>query len=255
MSFRDRLRAGEAVYGLSIMIPSPQIVEMTARMGFDWVLIDCEHGAIGADQVELLAMAAQAHAITPIARPATADPVTVGHLMDRGVAGVQIPHVQTPSQARSVVEAVKFAPEGNRSLAVGTRAGQYGLGLGAAEFVQKANEDTVVIVQIEDEQGLAHLPEIAAVDGVDVVFIGPSDLSQALGYPGQHTAPIVQKAMHDAFAAIGRSGKASGCAGNGERTKWYQEQGATYLYTHLNTLLGQAAEAYFQAAKAPHVEP
>jgi 4-hydroxy-2-oxoheptanedioate aldolase len=250
LGFAQRLRAGEPLFGLSIMFSAPSIVEMAALAGFDWVLIDCEHGAIDLGQVEAMATAAQAHGIAAIGRPAAADPADVARLLDRGLTGIQVPHVATPAQAHAIVEAAKFAPVGRRSLAVGTRAGRYGMGLDLATFAASANADTVVCVQVEDREGLENVARIAAVDGVDVVFLGPSDLSQALGAPGHAQAPHVQEAMRAAFAVIRAAGKVAGSAGEGEGAGRYRREGATYLYTHVATLFRQGAAAFFTMAKA-----
>ena len=118
---KAKLLAGEPVFGVSIMIPSPQIVEMVGRLGFDWVLIDCEHGTISLETVEILAMAAESCGITAIARPKTKDADDILKVMDRGVMGVQVPHVNTAEDARQVVAAVKYHPLGQRGLAAGTR--------------------------------------------------------------------------------------------------------------------------------------
>ena len=118
---KEKLRRGEAVFGVSVMIPSPQIVEMIAAAGFDWVLLDCEHGTLTLESVELMAMAAEASGITAIARPVSRAPEHILQVLDRGVMGVQVPHVNTGADARRVLEAVKYHPLGSRSLAAGTR--------------------------------------------------------------------------------------------------------------------------------------
>ncbi|MBI3918050.1 MAG: hypothetical protein HY322_13700 [Betaproteobacteria bacterium] len=122
---KEKLRAGEPVFGVSVMIPSPQIVEMVGAAGFDWVLLDCEHGTLTLESVELMAMAAEACGITAIARPVTRSPEHILQVLDRGVLGVQVPHVNTAEDARRVVAAVKFHPLGQRGLAAGTRAAAY----------------------------------------------------------------------------------------------------------------------------------
>jgi 4-hydroxy-2-oxoheptanedioate aldolase len=118
---KEKIARGEPALGCSVMFPSPQIVEMLGFAGFDWVLIDCEHGSIGPADVELMAMACDAVGITPIGRPKTNAPSDITSLMDRGVMGVQVPHVNTADDARSAVAAVKFGPGAARGLAAGTR--------------------------------------------------------------------------------------------------------------------------------------
>ena len=250
-ALKEKLLAGKPAIGVSVMIPSPQIVEMVGHLGFDWVLIDCEHGAIGPDQVETLAMAAAAAGIVPIARPPTSSPAAITQMLDRGVAGVQVPHVGSAAEARRVVEAATYAPLGNRGLAVGTRAARYGVRRALARHVAEANRDTLVCVQLEDTDALRDVDAIAAVEGVDVVFVGPSDLSQALGYPGDITNPVVQDTMRTAFTRITAAGKMAGTAGTADMLRTAIGAGTGYVYVHVTTLLARASEEILAALQAP----
>lgn len=228
------------------MIPSPHVVDMVGRLGFDWVLIDCEHGSISLESVELMAMAAESAGITPIARPPVNSFEAIGQLMDRGVMGVQVPHVNTSDDARSAVEAVKYHPMGERGLAAGVRSAAYGYGISMADYTELSNRETLVCVQLEESEAIANVNEIVQVEDVDVFFVGPSDLSQSLGYPGRPEAPEVRDAMDGAFAAVASAGKVSGSAGNGAAISRYMGQGVAYVYTHLTTLLSSAAGSFFE---------
>lgn len=243
------LRSGWPALGLSVMIPSPQVVEMAGRLGFDWVLIDCEHGSIGRETVELMAMAAQAGGTTPIARPASNSPEAILQVLEAGALGVQVPHVGTADEARAAVAAVKYHPLGSRGLAAGTRPAGYGFGEPAAEYVESSNRESLVCVQIEDTRGLANLPEIVAVPGVDVLFLGPSDLAQAMGYPGRSDVPEVRAAIDGAFRMILSAGKVAGSTGSPEAIPGLVRQGIRYTYTHLTRLLAQAGRAFLRAAR------
>jgi len=246
---KEKLQQGKVVFGVSIMIPSVQIVEMIGKLGFDWVLIDCEHGAISLETVELMAMAAQANGLTPIVRPPKNDPEIILQYMDRGVMGIQAPHINTAAEAKAVVSAVKYHPFGTRSLAVGTRAANYGFNLALGEYTQQANNENLVCVQIEDKDALANIAKIAAVEGIDVLFVGPSDLSQSLGHPGNPKHPAVHAAMQDAFQTITQCQKTAGTAGNFEVTSTRLEQGVTYYYIHLTTLLARGCSEFFLATQ------
>lgn len=248
-TMKAKLAAGEPAFGLSIMIPSPQVVESAAGMGFDWVMIDCEHGTVALETMELMVMAAEVSGVTPIVRPRTNSPGDILQCMDRGALGVQVPHVNTAEQARAAVAAVKFHPMGARSLAVGTRASRYGFGGSMTEFVKSANESTLVCIQIEDEEALPNLDEILKVEGVDVFFIGPSDLSQSMGFPGNPKAPAVAKAIDAALAKIVAAGKTPGMPASAEAVQGVLAKGVRYIYTHLPLILGAGAKAYFEAAK------
>ena len=246
---KQQLLSGRPAFGVSVMFPSPQVVEMVGRLGFDWVLIDCEHGSTSPESVELMVMAAEAAGLTPIARPWTNSPEAILRLMDRGVMGVQIPHVNTAADARRAVESVKFHPLGNRGLAAGTRPANYGFGVSAADYVTQANRETLVCVQLEEAEALHNLGEILQVEGVDVLFVGPSDLSQSMGHPGRPDVPEVREAMDQAFAAILAAGKVPGSAGNTQAIRGYLQKGVRYLYTHVTTLLANGSKEFLQAVR------
>ena len=246
---KQKLKTSKPAFGLSIMIPSPQLVEMAAKLGFDWVLIDCEHGTINPETVETLAMAAQANGITPIARPRTKSPADIQQVMDRGVMGVQVPHVNTADDARAVVDAVKYHPVGKRGLAAGTRPANYGFGISQSEYVVEANRESLICVQFEDKEAIENADEILEVDDIDVFFIGPSDLSQSMGYPGQYDEPSVAHAIDSTFEKIVKAGQVAGTPGNADKIKSVLDKGVLYTYTHATKLLGSGAEAFFEAAR------
>ena len=241
---KSKLLSGQPAFGVSVMFPSPQVVDIVGRLGFDWVLLDCEHGSISLESVELMVMAAETAGITPIARPPVNSFEAIGQLMDRGVMGVQVPHVNTAADARRAVNAVKYHPLGDRGLAAGVRAASYGYGISMSEYADQSNRETLVCVQLEEGEAVRNVDEIVQVEGVDVFFVGPSDLSQSLGYPGQPDAPVVRDAMDGVFATIAAAGRVSGSAGNAAATRRYLSQDVTYLYTHLTTLLSSAAGAF-----------
>jgi 4-hydroxy-2-oxoheptanedioate aldolase len=234
---KAKLLAGQPALGVSLMFPSVPLVEMIGLLGFDWVLLDCEHGSLTPESVELMALAAEAAGMTPMARPASNSPEAILRLMDRGVMGVQVPHVNTVEQAQRAVAAVRFAPLGQRGLAAASRPARYGIGLNLADYVEWVNRETLVAVQIEEAEALTNLPALLTVAGVDVFFVGPSDLSQSLGYAGRAEAPVVQQAMADAFDRIRAAGRVAGTAGGTAATARAIGQGVHYLYTHLPTLL------------------
>lgn len=246
---KAKILAGQPAFGVSIMIPSPQIVEMVGRLGFDWVLIDCEHGNISLETAEALCLAAEAVGITPIARPKSNNADDILQLMDRGIQGVQVPHVNTAEDARRAVNAVKYHPIGTRGLGGGTRAAEYGLGQSMDDYIAATNRETLVCVQIENEAALPNIDEILAVEHIDVFFIGPNDLSHSMGYPGNPKAPPVKKAIDDTFAKIRAAGKAAGTPGTTENIRDVLAQGVRYTYTHIPKLLSTATREFFATAK------
>jgi 2-keto-3-deoxy-L-rhamnonate aldolase RhmA len=242
---KDKLAAGEPVFGVSVMIPSPQVVEMIGAAGFDWVLLDCEHGTLTLESVELMAMAAEAAGISAIARPQSRAPEHILQVLDRGVMGVQVPHVASAADAREVIAAAKYHPLGRRSLAAGTRAARYDSRGSLAEHAAAANAATLVAVQLEDRAAIDNIDEILAVEGVDVFFIGPSDLSQALGHPGNPKAPAVAQAIDASLAKMRAAGRVPGMPAAAEGVREALDKGVRYLYTHLPRLIAAGTGAYF----------
>jgi 4-hydroxy-2-oxoheptanedioate aldolase len=246
---KEKLAAGEPAFGVSVMIPSPQIVEMIGAAGFDWVLLDCEHGTLTLESVELMAMAAEACGITPIARPATRSAEHILQVLDRGVMGVQVPHVNTAAQAREVVAAVKFHPAGQRGLAAGTRAARYDAHGSLAEFVKAANDATLIAIQLEEQAAIDNLDALLQVPGIDVFFIGPSDLSQSLGHPGDPQAPPVARTIEDSLRRMRAAGRTPGMPASAEKVRGALDQGVRYIYTHLPRLVAGSAKAYLKNAR------
>lgn len=249
---KEKLLAGQQALGVSVMIPSPHVIDMIGKLGFDWVLIDREHGAISRESMELMIMAANASGITPIVRPPSSSPEAILEALDSGAMGIQIPHVSTAETARQIVQAAKYHPLGGRGLAVGTRSAGYGFGFSMEHYVRDANEQTLICVQLEDRLALENLDEIAQVDGIDVIFIGPSDLSQAMGFPGQKDRPEVQQAISKAIQAIIRSGRTAGTAGKATDLGRAARQGVQYYYTHLTTLLERSSREFLAGAEELH---
>lgn len=246
---KTRFAAGEPCFGLSVMIPSPQLVEMAAGLGFDWVLIDCEHGSIGIESVELMVMAAEAAGLTPIVRPPSKAARDIAQVMDLGAMGVQVPHVITAADARAAVDAVKYHPMGARTMAAGIRAQGYGLSVGSDDYIEAANRETLVCVQLEDADAIGNAGDILKVGGIDVFFIGPSDLSQSMGHPGNPKAPAVAKAIDETLARIVAAGRTPGMPASTGEVKGVMAKGVRYIYTHVPKLLGPAATEYFRAAR------
>ena len=234
--------------GCSLMFPSPQLVEMLGHAGFDWVLLDCEHGSLSLSDVEIMAMAADATGLTAIARPRSNTPADIQSVMDRGVAGVQIPHVNTAEDARRAVQSVKFGPGAARGLAAGTRPDRWGLGARMPDFAAQANATSLVCVQIEHHEAVANIDEILAVEGIDVFFIGPSDLSQSMGHPGNPKAPPVAAAIEQTLARIRAAGKTPGMPATTETLPEVLATGCRYIYTHLPRVLAAGAKPFLAQA-------
>ena len=242
------IKAGKPALGCSIMVPSPQMVEVIAYSGFDWVLIDMEHGTIGLESAESMVMAAEVSGITPVVRPATNGKHEISAVMDIGAQGVQVPHVNTSADARNAVRAVKFMPGDNRSLASSTRPNDYGFGGCMSEYAEASNAQTLVCVQLEHAEAIENIDEIMAVEDIDVFFIGPSDLSQSMGYPGEPGAAPVAEAVAKSLARIKAAGHASGMPATTAKIEEVLAAGCTYIYTHLPNMVRSGAAEFFTAS-------
>jgi len=206
---KQLIASGKAAVGGFLAIPSPEIVEMMGHAGLDFVIIDTEHGPADNETVGNMIRAAEATGITPLVRVRWVnDPSLILRALDLGAQGVQVPMIEDAETARRVVSFSRYHPLGRRGLA-GVRAAHYGA-IPLAEYVEMANREVMVICQIETVKGVDHAAEIAAVPGVDVIFVGPVDLSQSLGYPGQRQHPLLLETMQRVFAAAKAAGVAAG---------------------------------------------
>lgn len=203
--FATRLRAGDLLVGSIVTMPAPQLVELLAGAGLDWLFLDGEHGNVSLpDFVPLL----QAAGTCPcVIRVPAHDPVWIGRALDAGAAGVIVPRVDNAQQARAVVRAAKYPPDGARGMGL---ARAHGHGLRHADYVRHANVETAVIVQAESAAAVRNIDAICAVPGVDAVLIGPNDLAASLGHPGRLDAAPVTRAIDRVLAACRRARKPAG---------------------------------------------
>jgi 4-hydroxy-2-oxoheptanedioate aldolase len=205
--FKRALRAGRPQIGLWSSLASHLAAELVAGAGFDWLLLDMEHAPNELPMIHAQLQAVAGGSAHPIVRPPWNDMVVIKRLLDIGVQSLLIPYVQTAEEARNAVAYTRYPPQGLRGFATGPRANNYGR---IADYVQTYADELCVLVQVETTQGLDNLGAIAAVDGVDGVFIGPADLAAALGHPGELTHPDVQAAIEDAIARLVAIGKPPG---------------------------------------------
>jgi 2-keto-3-deoxy-L-rhamnonate aldolase RhmA len=190
-SFRERLVNHERLIGTLLNFPLPAIAEICAEAGFDWLFLDMEHGALDLHDVERITQAVD-HRCPCVVRVPGNDRAWIGKVLDFGVAGIIVPQVNTAEQAAHAVFAAKYPPQGGRGVGVG-RASRYGAQL--TSYLQTANDETAVIVQIEHRDAVENVEAIASVAGVDALMIGPLDLSGSFGKPAQIDAQEVQAAI------------------------------------------------------------
>src|ERR1700750_1364104 len=196
------LREGGLVLGTHVGgIPDPQIVEIIGHAGFDAAFIDMEHTSFDLRDIQLMVMAAERVGVTPIVRTPGFDPAFILRLLDMGVQGVQVPHVSSADTAREAVKAVRYPPQGERGMASGSRAADYGR-IPLVEHMAQSNREILLACMIEDMAGGERIDEIAAVEGVDLLAVGPSDLSRSLGVSGQPNHPRLVAAIDRVREAV-----------------------------------------------------
>jgi 2-keto-3-deoxy-L-rhamnonate aldolase RhmA len=198
-SFKQSVRNGDVNLGTFLNLGSPLVAEVCALSGFDWLLVDLEHGAGGEEALVGQLFAGAAHDVPVLARVETAERIRVGHALDLGVAGVMFPRLDTADEVRTAVSHLRYPPQGDRGIATYNRARQFG---GDTRTSSDVNDELLCIVQIETSPALENVKEIAASPGVDVLFVGPSDLSAALGCPGQLDAAIYLGALDRVVTAV-----------------------------------------------------
>jgi 4-hydroxy-2-oxoheptanedioate aldolase len=205
--FKQAVRAGKPLIGLWSSLCSNIAVEAISHSGFDWTLIDTEHAPNELPSVIAQLQALKGSSTIPVVRPAWNDMVLIKRLLDAGAHNLLIPYVQTADEARAAVAATRYPPEGIRGVATVHRSNSFGR---VKNYYQEVNEQICIVVQIETPRALANLDAIAAVDGVDALFIGPSDLSASMGHRGNPGHAEVRAAIEDAFKRIRKAGKAPG---------------------------------------------
>ena len=204
---KRRIVDGETVIGTFCLIPNATVVEAIATAGIDFVVLDTEHGPLSLETCENLIRAAECGGATPIIRVQANRSELILRVLDIGAGGVQVPQIECAEDARATVHSAKYAPMGQRGLAVCTRAGQY---VGVPDHTESSNAEQMVIVHIEGIQAVDHLDEILEVDGIDVIFLGPYDMSQSLGIPGQVDDPLVKRTLQKCAARARDAGRAVG---------------------------------------------
>lgn len=198
-ALKDKLQQGKTVYGLFCSIPSPVMVEMIGCAEFDFVIIDTEHVLINPETLENMIRAAETVNITPLVRVADDNPGTILRVLDSGAQGVVVPHVHSREQAENIVRFSRYYPLGTRSLNSG-RPGAFGKN-NLVEYMQRANEEIMVIPMIESREGVEHVDDILSVPGIDMVLEGAADLSQSYGVPWQTRGELVKDALQKIQAA------------------------------------------------------
>jgi len=205
--FKRAIKAGRSQIGLWCSLASNVSVEIVAGSGFDWLLLDTEHSPNELPMVYSQLQAVMENRVQPIVRPAWNDQVLIKRFLDAGVQTLLIPMIQTVEEAEQAVASTRYPPRGVRGFASASRSSRFGR---VKDYHTRCEEEICVLVQIETRLGLDNLEAIAAVEGVDGVFIGPGDLSAGLGYLGDQGNPAFRPVVEDAMRRIKAAGNAPG---------------------------------------------
>lgn len=233
--FRQALRAGERLIGCWASLASPISTEVLGYSGFDWLLIDGEHAPNTLDSIMLQLMALKDSPSAAVVRPEHVDAVLIKRLLDLGVYNFLMPFVQSEAEAAAAVAATRYPPRGIRGVAVAQRSNRYGH---VPAYFEQIDDNISVLVQIESRSAVDAAAAIARVDGVDALFIGPSDLSASLGHFGKPAHPEVQEAMGHVLAAAKDAGKPVGILSSVEADcRRYLDLGMTVVAVGLDVVL------------------
>lgn len=247
--FRKRCLDGSALVGTFGAIPHPVAAEVTCACGIDFLCIDWEHSQIGRETIEALVRAADVQATPALVRVPGHGAETVAAALDSGARGVLVPRVSTLAQALAAVEAARFPPLGRRGVGPG-RASGYGYRI--PDYLARADREIVVAVQIETAEGLGNAGEIAAVDGVDVVFVGPGDLSVSLDAVGPAHAERLDTAIESILAVTLNRGKIAGifCSRPADTARWAAKGASFFILASDAMFLGAATAEGVRGARA-----
>jgi 4-hydroxy-2-oxoheptanedioate aldolase len=248
-AFKQALKAGKTQFGLWSNLCSSLVIEAVADSGFDWLLLDMEHSPIEVDGIIGQLQAAMRGTATPIVRPPWNDAVMFKRLLDSGAQSLLVPYVQTAEEAARAVAATRYPPEGVRGVAGISHASRFGR---ISNYLKTAHEEICLLVQVETASALQQLEAIAAVDGVDAVFIGPSDLAASLGHIGNPQHSDVQKAMEAAGRRLSSMNKPAGTVAATEvDAQRFMEWGYRFVGVAIDTaILVRGADALVKTFKA-----
>ncbi len=247
---KHKLSEGKVAFGPWVHIGHPDIAEILSLVGFDFVIYDTEHTPLSLESIQNMMQVMHGSRVVPLVRVAWNDPVLIKRVLDLGTYGVFIPWVNKREEAERAVEACRYAPKGIRGCSP-RRASQYGLNF-RDYFERFAQEEILIIVQIETKEAIENLDEILSVDGIDVAFVGPLDLSVSLGVPKQWDAPILKNSIQKIVEKCKQYNVVAGIdVQSVEDAKRYIEQGFQFITFSSDTdfLLSAAKNAYARLGK------
>lgn len=243
---KEKVFRGEPSIGAMLQFPSPELVELYALLGFEWIFIDAEHGPLGYYECQTLVRACDAFGLMSLVRVPKLDYSLISKYLETGAQGVAVPHIKTVADAEAVVQAARYYPAGRRGWDAGaSRSSDYNLRGSPLDYFARSNESIMVALWIEDVEGIENLDAILQVPGVDVINFGIGDLSFSMGLPGQFDHPAVQRAVAEGRRKVVQAGKLLiGEAADAESTRRLIDQGARLISTMVNAMLARSVRDY-----------
>ncbi len=240
---KQKLQQNQVVTTISGLQTS-EIIDFLGPLGFDAAWIEGEHGPVTWDQLGDMTRACDLWGMTSITRVTANEPWLITRTLDRGSMGIVVPHVNTREEAERAAQSAKYAPVGYRGMFGGRQS------YGVADYFQQANDQTMVVVLLEEETALRNLDEILRVDNIDAFFVAPSDLAQTMGHIGDTGHPEVQRAIDDAIARITAAGRVAGTLVNDDNIAAYVSKGVRFTMTSWNAWLVRGATEFLRKAAA-----
>ncbi|MCS6936445.1 MAG: aldolase/citrate lyase family protein [Candidatus Bipolaricaulota bacterium] len=249
-SLKERLYKGETLFGAFSTIHSATLIELLGLLGLDFVILDGEHSGLTPERAEDLYRAAELRQLACVTRIGEQHPQVIQKYLESGALNLLFPMVNTKADAQRLIEAVKYPPVGKRGLAA-ARVSHWGFGSGGlTEHVRLSNQETLIALQIETLEGIENLSEILSVQEADVIFFGPSDLSSALGIPGETQHPRVVSLIEDLGAKARAAGKIVGTiARTPEAYRHWKSKGFQWLCTGVQNLIADGVQSFLRAIR------
>ena len=240
MRLKAKLHSRRSIHGIFLPIGSPDLVEIAGAAGLDYIVIDCEHGSITEADVVNMLRAAQCSGVSALVRVPANQPFFIGRYLDAGAEGLVIPGIESAEEATSAVVAACSPPRGRRGLAGTIRACRYGL-VPLAKYLSEESEDTVIVAQIESARSLSNVDAILDVEGIDLFYLGPTDLSLSLGYEGRPVDDELRLKMREVVTKITLRGALAGIAvGGTDDARFWEGQGVRLLAFNAVSLIMRA---------------
>ena len=239
---KRQLQAGQTAIAVSGH-HNADMIDFLGQFGFDGVWLEGEHGPVDWDAIGDMSRACDLWGMASVTRVNNNDPGTIMRALDRGTMGIVVPHVNSREAAEQAMKSAKYAPVGYRGMFGGRQS------FGVPDYFQHANDQTLIVVLIEEIEAVNNLAEILTVDDIDVFFVAPADLAQTMGHIGNHTHPDVQTTIDKALAQIIAAGRTAGTLATDDNVERYRDAGVRFFLTGWTNWVSQGAKAFLQRVR------